>query len=410
VIVDAAARSAFVARRMPGAPVVALRLVLPGGSRREAIPGQALVTGRMLAEGTAEHDWHALADLAERRGMSVAGWASLEAHGVAIDALGSEWERALELAAELAFASEFPADRLEWTARHAAAELTAQEDQADLMTARAFAEQLWAPNPKGRPLQGDAESLARLGREECRNFHAAALRRGGWLIVAGEIDESAVADAAERRFPRLAPAADDGFSPAPPPPRAAGRREVRTRARDQAHLLVGQRTVDRRHPDYEALELAAVALGAGAGLTGRIPNRVRDREGLAYVASADLVAGAGLDAGRLTAYVGTGPKNLAQAERAIREELARFVAEGISERELANARSYLLGREPFRRETARQWADLAAHSLVVGLPLTDAAWRRDRLAAVDRGAVDAALRRHIELDALAVTIGLPTVD
>jgi zinc protease len=406
-VIAAPARSALVVRRLTGAPVVALRLVLPGGSRREAIPGQALVAGRMLAEGTAQHDWHALADLAERRGMSVAGWASLESHGVAIDALASEWDGALALAAELVFASQFPADRLEWTARHAAAELTAQEDQADVLTARAFAEQLWAPHPKGRPLQGDAASLARLVSADCRTFHHAAVARGGWLVVAGEIDEDEVAAAAERRFAALAPARNDGFAPPAPPARAALRREVRTRARDQAHLFVGQRTIERRHADYEALELAAVALGAGAGLSGRIPNRVRDREGLAYVASADLVAGASLDEGRLTAYVATGPGNLELAERAVREELARFVAEGMTAEELANARSYLLGREPFRRETARLWADLAAHALVVGLPLTDAEWRRARLSAVELEAVHAALARHVDPDALAVTIGLP---
>jgi zinc protease len=407
VIADAATRSSIVTRRIPGAPVVALRLVLPGGSRREAIPGQALVAGRMLAEGTAGRDWHALADLAERRGMSIAGWSSLEAHGVEIDALRSEWERALELAAELVFASDFPADRLRWIARHAAAELAAQEDQADVMTARAFAEQLWAAHPKGRPLQGDAESLARLERTTCRSFHREALARGGWLVVAGDIDPDAVGAAAQELFGALGAPADDAFTPPAPPPRAAGRREVRTRARDQAHLLVGQRTVGRRHPDYETLELAAVALGAGAGLSGRIPNRVRDREGLAYVASAGLVNGAGLDAGHCSAYVGTGPDNVGRAERAIREELERFVAEGISASELETAKSYLLGREPFRRETARQWADLAAQALVVGLPLTDSAWRVERLAAVTRDEVGAALVRHLEIDALAVTVGLP---
>ena len=40
-------------RRVEGAPVVAVRLWLWGGSGVEDVPGQAWVTGRMLAEGTA---------------------------------------------------------------------------------------------------------------------------------------------------------------------------------------------------------------------------------------------------------------------------------------------------------------------------------------------------------------------
>ena len=39
-------------RRTEGAPVVAVRLLLAGGARCEAIPGQALLTGRLLTEGT----------------------------------------------------------------------------------------------------------------------------------------------------------------------------------------------------------------------------------------------------------------------------------------------------------------------------------------------------------------------
>ena len=146
-------------------------------------------------------------------------------------------------------------------------------------------------------------------------------------------------------------------------------------ARCQAHLYLGHLTVPRRHPDYEALELAAVMLGSGAGLTGRIPQRIRDREGLAYSAHAQTVAGAGLDPGRLVAYVATSVHTVDQAERGVREEIARLVEDGITDEELADARSYLLGREPFERETARQWADLLVEAEHYHLPLDDPDWR-----------------------------------
>ena len=159
------------ARRIAGAPLFALRIVLPGGARREPTPGEALVAGRMLAEGTSRRDWRQLAEAAEARGMSVAGFAGLEGHGVAVDALALDWREAIELAAELLFLSDFPEERTRWVARQAAAELEAQADQAYLLTARAFAELLYAPHPKGRPLQGDPESLAGLTGADCRRFH-----------------------------------------------------------------------------------------------------------------------------------------------------------------------------------------------------------------------------------------------
>jgi zinc protease len=165
--------------------------------------------------------------------------------------------------------------------------------------------------------------------------------------------------------------------------------------------------VTRAHPDYEALELASVVLGAGTGLTGRIPQRIREREGLAYTASA---AGAGLDPGRLYAYVGTSPETVARAERGVIEELCRFHAEGPTAEELDEARSYLLGREPFRRETARQWADLAAVGALYGLPLEDPTWSAERVAATTAAEVAAAVARHLDPEVLAITVGLPAAD
>ena len=399
-------------KRIEGAPVVAARLLLAGGSRCEAIPGQALLTGRLLTEGTRRRSWEAIAAEAEGRGMILSSFGGYETHGLAIDALAADWQLALEWLAELAFGSVFPEDRLRWLARQAAAELEAQADQADLMTARAFAEQMYAPHPRGRPLQGDPASLAALDPERCREFHSAALGWGAYLSVAGEIDEAQVEALAGELFGGLAAAAGRGGDarpvPASPSTTPVARRDIFTQAEDQAHLFMGSRTVARAHPDFPALELAAVLLGTGAGLTGRIPQRIREREGLAYTATADTVGGAGIDEGRLLCYVGTAPETLDQAEASVRDELARFLAEPIATQELESARSFLLGREPFRRETARQWADLMAMSELLDLPLDDPDWTSDQIRQLTAGEVEAAARRWIDPERLLVTRGLPT--
>jgi len=394
-------------RRIEGAPVVAVRVALVGGARVEPAPSTALLTGRMLAEGSIRRDYRQLALDAESRGASLVSYGGYESIGVAVDALAADWRRALDLAAELLFEPAFPEERLSLLTRQAAAELESYADQAEVATAQAFSADLYGAHARGRPLQGDERSLAALAPADCRRCHAEALRAGGVVVIAGAIDEGEVGAAAEALFGGLAPL---GTVPEPrvaPPPPAARRREVTTRARDQAHLFVGQLTVRRGDPDHAALELAGVALGSGAGLTGRIPFRVREREGLAYAAAADTVAGAGLDPGRLFAYAGTSPETVGRAEAAAIEEISTYVAEGPTAGELEEARSYLLGREPFRRETARQWADLAAQAALLGLPLEDAAARRAAIERPTRDDVAAALGRHVDASLLTVTVGLP---
>lgn len=401
--------------RAAAVPVAAVRVSLPGGARFEAVPGCALVTGRLLSEGTRHRDHLELADRVESLGMLLNTGGSFESHGLSLDALAGDWEEALELAAELLFEPAFDAERCAWVARQTAAELDSLRDQPQVRTAWGFLEHLYTPHPRSRPLQGGAAELAALKPADCAAFHLAALARGARVVVTGDVDEARVRARVEELF---SGARSQGAPPpeevALPEPRGLdeARRVVTLPAPDdgeagQAHLYAGHLTVRRTHPDYEALVLAGVVLGAGSGLTGRIPERIREREGLAYTATAHTVTGAGLDPGRLVLYVGTSPATVEQAEAGAREELERFVAEGPTAEEVADARAYLVGREPFRRETARQLADLTLSAEHYGLPLDRPGWREEQLALLTPDDVHAAVRRHLDPERLKVTVGLP---
>ncbi|MFP3941569.1 MAG: M16 family metallopeptidase [Thermoanaerobaculia bacterium] len=397
-------------RRLPGARAVAVRAWLAAGGRSESIPGLALLTGRALVEGTRRRDFRRIADEAEALGMALASSASFEAHGVTADARVAHWSEALDAALEVLFEPSFPEERCRWLARQTAAELESLADLPEVRTGWAFLEHLHGPgHPLGRPLQGTPEGLAAIDSAACGAFHARAAGLGAIVTVAGDLEEEAVA----RRLEALAggpatdgaPAAASTIASTTPPPER--RREVALPPGDQAHLYAGRLTVPRTHPDRHALELLGVILGAGAGLTGRLPERVREREGLAYSVQVQTLAGAGLDAGRLVVYAGTSLGTVERAEAAVVEELARLVEEGVSAEEVAEARSYLLGRDPFRRETARQWAELLGEAALYGVPEDDPEWRRRELQALDAGAVTGAARRHLDPAELRVTVGLP---
>lgn len=403
-----APRRMIATRRVAGVPVVAVRVWIRGGSRCEESPGQAWATGRLLAEGSQRHGWRELTEAVEDLGASLHGFGAFECHGIAVDALAEDWERAVEWAVELALEPALPEERLRWVARQGIAELASLWDQPDVRTARAFVEQLYAPNPRGRPLQGSEEALGALTREQCLAFHQAGLLRGVVATVAGEIDEEAVGARLEALLGPLGPGPGAQLLE-PPPPRGLPehRRTLDAGSVDQAHLYLGHLTVPLLHPDFTALEVLSVILGSGAGLSGRIPVRLREREGLAYTAQGSAVAGASSEPGHLLAYVGTSPQTLARAEQAVREELARLLADGVTEEEVQDARTYLLGREPFRRETARQWSELLAEAGYWQLPLADPEWRRSRIEAIDRAGLEAAARRHLLPDELRVTVGMP---
>lgn len=396
------------ARHIPGPPLVSFRARLRGGLLNEGEPGLALLTGRLLAEGTKKRGWQEIVTEAESYGMYLQSFASGESIGVAIDAIAADAELALEWMAEILTEPIFPEDRFEWIRKQAMAELDSLLDQPQYRTGRAFSRQLYGEHPYGRALHGSTEALAARTRDECEAFHRQTLAWGGCIVVTGAIDEDAMLGRLEERFRGILP--PPVARPLPPPPQSAEAREQEliSGEADQAHVFSGHLTVERRSPDLPALDLLGVVLGAGgAGNSGRLPGRIREKEGLAYAVDVATSAGSGNGPGHLMVYCGTSPDQARHAGKAIEEELEKLLQEGIADQELEEARSYLLGSDALRRETLRQWSELLAESMLFGLKTEDPSWVAERYKSLTQDDVMEAARRHLRPQDLRLTIGWP---
>ncbi|MEL7059010.1 MAG: pitrilysin family protein [Acidobacteriota bacterium] len=394
-------------QRTAGLPVVTLRLWWRAGALIETQPGLALVTGRMLAEGSRRRSWDRLAAELESRGMSLVATASHDLLGVGLDALAGDWREALDLLAEVALEPSFPTSRLAWIRRQVSAELDGLLDPPDARARLAFLRRLYGTHPYARPPHGDAESLRRIESEQCRLHHARTLDTPGCLAVVGEIEVEAVEKAIRERFGAFTDSSSADSRSGPPLEASGEEPSDLVVGGEQSHLFLGHPTVERSHPDRPALELAGVILGAGAGIAGRLPTRVREVEGLAYSVGVATTSVAGLAPGHLMLYVGTSPERVEQAERSVRDELERFVASPIDPEELESARAYLLGREPFRRETVRQQADRLAEAELYGLAADGGDWLADRVRRLSAAEIERAVRRWLRPDALEVVVGRP---
>ena len=394
-------------RSLCDSKVVSVQVRLTGGSRTEQVPGQASITGRMLAEGSQRRGWRQIAEQAEDLGMSITAFGGLETIGVAIEALAQDWERAVEWAAELALEPSFPQDRFEWLVQQNSAELRSLGDQPDVKTGWEFLNQLYRPHPRSRPVLGTLEGLASLEKGACTRFWRESLSRCRLVTICGGFeDEDQVSARAESLFSQLPPGGLEQQVAAPLGGEA--HRRVSIAGADQAHLYAGHLTIPRTDPDLPAMQVLSVILGSGSVLSGRLPQRLREREGLAYVASASAAAGAGLDPGRFVVYLGTAVESLEQAESYLREEIDLLISHGVTETEVEEAKSYLIGREPFRRETARQWAELLAEAELYGEPVDRPEWCTHRWRQVSREGVEAAARRHLRPAEIKVTVGIPS--
>ena len=100
--------------------------------------------------------------------------------------------------------------------------------------------------------------------------------------------------------------------------------------------------------DYQIATVGNNILGQ-FGMMGRIGESVREKSGLAYYAQSSLGSGIGPVAWQVVA--GVNPDNLDRAIQLIKDELERFISEPVTQQELDDARTQMIGRMPFSLES-----------------------------------------------------------
>ncbi len=90
-------------------------------------------------------------------------------------------------------------------------------------------------------------------------------------------------------------------------------------------------------PDYPALRIGNFIFG-GSTLASRLGDRIRQKDGLSYGATSSFTASSRDPVASLTVTVSTNPANIDKVTAAVMEELQRFLKDGPTDREVADAK------------------------------------------------------------------------
>ena len=216
-------------------------------------------------------------------------------------------------------------------------ELAMDDDSPDDVVHREFARQVFEGHPLGRDTAGERSTVESLTADEVRRFHAEHYRAGNTVVaVAGAVGTAEIRRAVDRAFGAFP--SGDGTIPRSAPC-AIGPDTTIPDDTEQVHLIVGGRALKRLDPDREVLDVVDHVLGGG--LSSRLFDEIRERRGLAYSVFSGTASYS--DSGAWSIYAGTMPRHAATVRSLIDEELARLVAGGITDDELAIAKGFLTG-------------------------------------------------------------------
>ena len=152
-------------------------------------------------------------------------------------------------------------------------------------------------------------------------------------------------------------------------------------------------------PDYPAMSVATLILGVTGN--SRLWKRVREKEGLSFSVDAVLQPNSFEPNSPLELSAAYAPENRERLAKVLAEELRRFVRDGVTEIEVAEAKSGLLKRRQLARTQDPTLAAALVQQAHLGRTFATSAKIDAAIAALTVEDVNAALRKYVKPEAFA---------
>ena len=331
----------IVTESLPTLRSVAVGFWVGTGSRDEAdqLSGASHFLEHLLFKGTERRSAVEIAEAVESVGGDMNAFTAHELTTYYVRVPDDRLALALEILSDIVWTPAFRPDEVDSERQVILEEIRMRDDAPEDLVHELFGGAIFPDHPIGRDVIGTPDTINAMGPTEIGAFHAEHYHPSNVVVAAaGNLEHDAVVALVEAGL------AHSGGS-RPPRTRWEGgpaSRPVAVLERDteQAHVVLGMRSIGRDDPERYALTVLNQVLGGG--MSSRLFQEVRERRGLAY--SVYSYRSAYEETGALAVAAGTAPDRLDELLDTLEAELARLTAErGITERELVAAKGHLTG-------------------------------------------------------------------
>lgn len=322
-------------------PIIAVRFAFSGGSVQDPAGKEGmsnLMTG-LFDEGAGDLDADAFQERLDDVGAELSFEARRDAVYGSMRMLADARDDAFGLLKLAVTAPRFDAEPIERVRAQIVTGIQRDMRDPNVLGRDEFARALYGDHPYARRSDGSAETLEAITAEDLHRLHDRTFARGNLNIaVVGAIDAETLKTELDRVF---------GDLPQEPQLETVGKAELHLAQLvrydyplPQATLQLVYPGVERDDPDFFPAFLMNHMLGGGT-FSSRLFDEVREKRGLTYGVGSALITGDHAD----MLMIGTSTR----ADRAqetlgvIADVVHEMVENGVSEEELARAKTYLVG-------------------------------------------------------------------
>jgi zinc protease len=313
--------------------------------------GLSYLTAHGLMTGTEEHDLQSLYNEIESVGAQLGFSSGTLTTSFSAHCLSEDLELMLGLIAESLRKPTFPEKEFNRQKNQLLTALAIRAQDTSAMAALLFDQMIYHDHPYERPEEGFVNTVQALERDDLVDFyHHTYGPKQMVIVVVGAVEPKQAVDSVRTVFEDWHNENQEALPEIPVmlPLKETTSKSISIPGKFQADIVMGCLGPNRLSPDYQALRLGNNILGE-FGMMGRLGEKVREKNGLAYYAYSSLSATKGPGAWEMIA--GVNPVNIQKTKKLIRKEIKRFVSEPVSAQELEDTKSYFLGRMPLSLES-----------------------------------------------------------
>jgi predicted Zn-dependent peptidase len=217
-------------------------------------------------------------------------------------------------------------------------EIKMDEDNPDYLVHEIFTQNFWKDHPLGKPILGTKETVKKFERQAVLDTYTHRFAPGNIIVAAaGHLDHDQFVDLVVKHFEHLKPAQNGFHSPAPKiVPRIVLRNK---KALEQVQLCIGVPAYPIAHEKRYAGYILNTLLGGG--MSSRLFQNIRERQGLAYSIYSDL--NPYRDTGCMAVYAGTSLASAAKVVQSVVSEFRDLKIRPVPEEELRRSKDQLKG-------------------------------------------------------------------
>jgi zinc protease len=366
------------------------------------------MTGSMLMRGTKQHTRQQLQDEMVKLDARIGVSGNVSGANASIETTEANLVPALRLAAEMLREPAFPESEFESAKKQRIAGIEGRKTEPNSLAPLALDRAL-DPFPKNDvryigTFDEQMSDATKVTLDDVKKFYSDFYGAShGELVIVGQFDPNAASKAAEELFGNWAsPApyqriAEDFEKTAPV------NLKIETPDKQNAMFMAALHLpMSDTDPDYPALVMANYMFGGS--ITARVPDRIRNKEGLSYGVYSNFSAPQP-DAGntaRFSAMAISNPKNSPKVEASFRDELAKTLAGGFTQAELDAAKKAILDERKMGRAQDGGLLRLIEVREDAGRTLTWDEQLDAKLDALTLDQVNAAFRKHVNASAISI--------